>query len=139
MRASKTIGWLGLVAACLVLAACAHWRDEFLDDGLNKVTKDQVKEKFGPPHSAKESLLSGESVWTYRFVLTDSEKNPYSMDSIVRPAAELGNQAAALIGKGGDTKGQKLHCMRYILTFSPDKVLKDWRREECETPGKGKS
>lgn len=126
-----------MAAACLLMmAACGHWRDSFLDDSIGKATQAQVKEKFGPPHTAKESLLGGESVWSYRFILTDSEKNPYSMDSIIRPAADLGNQAAAMIGKGGQTKGEKLHCVRYTMTFNPDKVLKDWKREDCETPGK---
>lgn len=135
MRIERMIGWAGAAAACLVLVACAHWRDDFLDKGINKATKEEVREKFGPPHVAKESLLGGESTWSYRFILTDTEKNPYSMDSITRPATDLGNQAAALIGKGGQGSSEKLHCVRYILTFTPGNVLKDWRREDCEKPG----
>jgi hypothetical protein len=39
------------------------------------------------------------------------------------------------MGKGGaETAKLTLYCYRYTLTFSEDKILKNWNREEC-VPG----
>jgi hypothetical protein len=44
-------------------------------------------------------------------------------------------QAASLMGKSS-AEGPKamLYCYRYILTFNEQKILTQWKREEC-VPG----
>jgi hypothetical protein len=45
------------------------------------------------------------------------------------------SEAASLIGKPSqDAAKPTLYCYRYTLTFDEQKVLKNWKREEC-VPG----
>ena len=45
------------------------------------------------------------------------------------------SSVTSMMGKGGaDTAKPTLYCYRYMLTFSEEKVLKQWKREEC-VPG----
>jgi hypothetical protein len=40
----------------------------------------------------------------------------------------------AVMGKPPDTPKPTLYCYRYQLTFTEDKMLKHWKRDEC-VPG----
>ncbi len=126
--------WCGrclVVLLAFLLVGCSHWRDSYLDDGVGEITQSDVAEKFGPPHSRKDSLLEGTATWGYRFVLSDSEMNP--MGGVGRSMSQATKDAAAMIGKGGDdpAKREKLHCVRYTLEFDQKKVLHSWQREPC--------
>ena len=121
-----------LVAAAGLLLACGGpWRDGYFKKGVNRLTQDDITERMGPPHTAKTPALGGDTIWTYRVPLSDKELNPTDMSSVFN----LANQAAALIGKGGpDGPKPTLYCYRYTLTFNEQKILKQWKREEC-VPG----
>ncbi|HEX9154025.1 MAG TPA: hypothetical protein VF819_00600, partial [Nitrospira sp.] len=85
----------------------------------------------GPPHTAKTPALGGDTVWTYRVPLSDRDLNPMDLSGVTNAA----QQAASLIGKAA-AEGPKptLYCYRYTLTFNEQKVLKQWKRDEC-VPG----
>jgi hypothetical protein len=124
-----TVGILLLAGAML---ACGGPRlDAYFKKGVDRVTQDEVTEKLGPPHTAKTPVLGGDSVWTYRFPISDKELASVSLSQLTDTA----QQAAALMGKAA-AEGPKamLYCYRYILNFDEQKILKQWRREEC-VPG----
>jgi len=39
-----------------------------------------------------------------------------------------------LMGKAGEGPKEMLYCYRYTLNFDEQKILKQWKREEC-VPG----
>ena len=131
-RGRRVLWAAPLVAVCLLgLSGCSHWRESYLNDSLNEATEEQIKQKLGRPHMVKESLLDGEAVWTYRFALTERELHPLSPGSMGKGAMDLGNSAAALIGKGQEGPIETVNCYRYELKFDRSKILREWTREEC--------
>lgn len=132
VRSSSFIAGTFIVILTWGLLACGGpWRDGYFKKGVSRLTQDEVAEKMGPPHTTKTPALGGDTVWTYRVPLSERELNPMDFSAITGAA----NEAAAMMGKGGP-EGPKptLYCYRYILTFDEQKVLKQWKREEC-VPG----
>jgi len=120
-----------LVALTAVAASCgAPWRDTYFKKGVNRLTQEEIREKFGPPHTAKNPALGGDSVWTYRFPLSDKELDPWNPAFI----ADASQSVSSLMSKNQEGPKQTLYCYRYTLTFNEEKVLKTWKREEC-VPG----
>lgn len=107
------------------------WRDGYFKKGVDHLTQDEVSEKMGPPHTAKTPALGGDTIWTYRVPYSDKELDTMDLSGITSAASE----AASLIGKPSqDAPKPTLYCYRYTLTFDEQKVLKNWKREEC-VPG----
>lgn len=124
-----TVGMLLLAGA--MLSCGGPWRDGYFKKGVDRLTQDEVTEKFGPPHTAKTPVLGGDSVWTYRVPISDRELASVSLSGLTDAA----QQAAAIMGKGAaDGPKAMLYCYRYTLTFNEQKILKQWKREEC-APG----
>ena len=124
-----TVGMLLLAGA--MLACGGPWRDGYFKKGVDRLTQDEVTEMFGRPHTTKTPVLGGDSVWTYRVPISDRELASVSF-------AHLGDtvkDASALMGKTVE-QGPKptLYCYRYTLIFNEQKILKEWKREEC-VPG----
>ncbi len=116
------------------LVACGGpWRDKYFRKGVDRVTEDQIAEKFGPPHTAKTPALGGDTIWTYRYPMGDKELNSMDPRNLTKDAAAAGQAIAAAIGKGSGSEGARetLYCYRYTLVFNEAKVLKSWKREEC--------
>ena len=121
--------WMLVIA--LLLAACGGpWRDGYFKKGLNRLTQDEVAEKMGPPHTAKTPALGGDTVWTYRVPVTEKELSPLHFSGL----SNATQQATSLLGKPSEGPKETLYCYRYILTFNEQKILKQWKREEC-VPG----
>ncbi|HSL04825.1 MAG TPA: hypothetical protein VK901_14955 [Nitrospiraceae bacterium] len=120
-----------LLLAGAMLACGGPWRDGYFKRGVDRLTQDEVVEKFGPPHTAKTPALGGDSVWTYRVPISDKELASVNLSDL----SDTAKEAAALIGKAGEV-GPKamLYCYRYTLVFNEQKILKQWKREEC-VPG----
>ena len=113
------------------LGACGGpWRDTYLKQGVDRLTQEDIREKLGPPHTAKTPALGGDSLWTYRFALSEKDLTPWQPTFL----AEATQSVSALVGKAGDAPKPTLYCYRYTLTFSEEKVLTGWKREEC-VPG----
>jgi hypothetical protein len=131
---SHTMRWAVLALVIMTagaLAACGTpWRDGYFSKGVDRLTQEDVRERFGPPHTAKTPALGGDSVWTYRFALSDKELDPWNPTFI----ADASQSVSALMSKGQEGPKPTLYCYRYTLTFNEDKVLKHWKREEC-VPG----
>jgi hypothetical protein len=120
-----------LLLAGMMLACGGPWRDAYFKKGVGRLTQDEVIEKFGTPHTAKTPVLGGDSVWTYRVPISDRELASVSLSHL----SDTVKEASALMGKASE-QGPKamLYCYRYTLTFSEQKTLKQWNREEC-VPG----
>jgi hypothetical protein len=121
---------LAVLLAGTVLACGGPWRDKYFKKGVNHLTQEQVAERLGPPHTAKTPALGGDTIWTYRVPVSDKELDPLNFSAL----AEATRDAAALIGKKNEGPKERLYCYRYTLTFNEEKVLKEWKREEC-VPG----
>ena len=115
------------VGLCCLMVACAPWRDDFFDSGVGVLTQTDVKEKLGTPHLVNEPLLSDETTWSYRHVLSESELDPWGFKTI-------GQEAGSLLGGANGLSQEKIYCYVYILTFDKDAVLRHWKRELCEVP-----
>jgi hypothetical protein len=128
-----TIFWIGVVLT-LTLSGCNRpWRDQYFDKGLRKTTQAEVEQMLGPPHTAKTTFLDEESVWTYRYAMTEDEIDPWGRFG--RTAASAKDTAASVVGQGKDGGDHpRLHCMKYTLKFNKEKVLQDWKRNPCVTP-----
>ena len=124
-----TVGMFLLAGA--MLACGGPWRDGYFKSGVDRLTQDEVVEKFGPPHTAKTPALGGDSVWTYRVPISDKELASVNFSAV----ADTAQQATALMGKAIlDGPKAMLYCYRYTLFFNEQKILKQWKREEC-VPG----
>jgi hypothetical protein len=121
-----------IIVAGLLAACGGPWRDKYFKKGIDRLTQDEISEKMGPPHTAKTPALGGDTIWTYRVPYSDKELNSMDLSGITNAA----NEAASLIGKGAQDGGPKptLYCFRYTLTFNEQKILKQWKRDEC-VPG----
>ncbi|HSA86172.1 MAG TPA: hypothetical protein VLE46_08315 [Nitrospira sp.] len=120
-----------LVALAIGFSGCGGpWRDTYLTKGVGRLTQDDIRERLGPPHTAKTPALGGDSLWTYRFALSEQELTRWNTSFV----ADASHSVTGLMGKGTEMAKPTLYCYRYILTFSEDKFLKTWKREEC-VPG----
>jgi hypothetical protein len=116
-----------LLLAGAMLACGGPWRDSYFKKGVDRLTQDEVAEKFGPPHTAKAPVLGGDSVWTYRVPISDKELAMVNLSDVTEKA----QLAATSIVDGPKAM---LYCYRYTLFFNEQKILKQWKREEC-VPG----
>lgn len=121
-----------LVALTFGVSGCGGpWRDTYLKKGVGQLTQEDVRERLGPPHTAKTPALGGDSLWTYRFALSEQELTPWNPTFV----ADASSSVSSLMGRGAEGGAKPtLYCYRYLLTFSEEKVLKQWKREEC-VPG----
>jgi hypothetical protein len=122
---SVVLGLAGVLGAC-----GGPWRDAYLRKGVDRLTQEDIREKLGPPHTAKTPVLGGDSLWTYRLALSEKELATWEPTILGDASRSVG----ALVGKGGEAPTPTLYCYRYTLTFNEEKVLKSWKREEC-VPG----
>src|SRR5574341_1742386 len=58
---------LSLTFLALVTCESGRWPASYLDEAVNRETQTEVRQRFGRPGIAAESLGGG-SLWTYRFV-----------------------------------------------------------------------
>lgn len=135
MKLARPTFFLHTLLISLVVSgfsACGGpWRDGYFKKGVDHLTEEEVSEKMGPPHTAKTPALGGDTIWTYRVPYSDKELDSMDLSGITNAASE----AASLIGKpSADAPKPTLYCYRYTLTFDEQKVLKNWKREEC-VPG----
>jgi hypothetical protein len=121
---------LAVALAGLQTACGGPWRDAYFKKGVNRLTQEDIREKMGPPHTAKTPVLGGDSIWTYRFPLSDKDLDPWNPTFI----ADASQSVSALMSKNQEGPKPTLYCYRYTLTFNEEKVLKSWKRDEC-TPG----
>ena len=118
---------LVIFLSCGLILGCAPWRDRYFDGGVGELTQEDIKAKLGKPHQVKDPLLSDETVWKYRFALTESELDPWGIKT-------LGVSAGQAIGGPGGGPRQKVYCYVYVLSFDKDKILRRWERVLCEIP-----
>lgn len=97
---------LTLLLILFVLVSCTPWRMNYLTEGVNQLTMDEVAKTLGPPDSTLK-LDDGSVIWKYQY-----RSSSVSTDSRGRVS--------------GDSD-----CVEYILTFDKEKVLRQTRRQGC--------
>ena len=127
---------LWLMTLSLLLVSCSHPRDSFLNGAVEEASQDDIKASWGEPIRSKTSLLHGETIWIYRYVMTEKELDPTGLKTFSGGVAGVVNAAASMIGKAPDPgKKDKPLCFHYLLNFNKAHILKDWKRETCaQTP-----
>lgn len=128
--------WFVLLVCAIMAAGCVGpWRDRYLDRGVKKVTQGDVAEQFGPPHTAKTPALGGDTVWTYRFPMSDKELHPWNPGNLTAGPKTRASSSPSPFGKSlpgsEESYREPLYCYRYTLAFDEAKVLKSWKREDC--------
>lgn len=117
---------LAIGLSCLMMG-CAPWRDNYFDNGVGALTQPDVKEKLGKPHIVNAPLLSDKTTWMYRYILTESDLDPWGIKTV-------GKQAGSVLGGSEGTLREKVYCYVYVLTFDKEAVLRKWSRELCQVP-----
>ena len=114
-----------LVALVIGVSGCGGpWRDTYFKKGVGRLTQEEIRERLGPPHTAKTPALGGDSHWTYRFAL--SEQGPHHVELLIRRRRfQLGHR---LDGQGGRNR------QTYVVLLSVHvDVLRRQDPEELET------
>lgn len=124
--------WAAVLALGLSISACSHWRESYLDDALRTVSQDKIIDRFGEPWKKKTSILNGQTIWVYRYALTEDELDPMGVNALGQGMRQATNTLGSLIGGGGNADRQdRPKCFHYVLTFDKAGILKYWRREAC--------
>ena len=63
------------------MMSCSPWRDTYFDNGIGELTQSDVKGKLGKPHIVDDPLLSQETMWMYRYVLSEGDLDPWGFKS----------------------------------------------------------
>lgn len=115
-----------MILGCL-LVSCSPWRDSYLASGVGVLTQAEVREKLGKPPIVDDPLLSDDTTWMYRYILSEGELDPWGIKS-------FGQQAGSVLSGPEAKMRQKVYCYVYVLTFDKESVLRHWKREECQVP-----
>ncbi len=116
-----------VVAMSSLLLSCSPWRDTYFDDGIDMLTQPDVQEKLGKPHIVNDPLLSDETTWMYRYILTEGDLDPFGITT-------FGKEAGSVFGGKEGVLREKVYCYVYALTFDKEAVLRHWKRELCQVP-----
>ena len=129
-RHSRLVGAPSLFLAivlCALMISCSPWRDSYLDGGIGELTQPDIKEKLGKPHVVNDPLLSDQTTWKYRYILSESDLDPWGI-------ATFGKQAGTALAGPEGTLREKIYCYVYSLTFDKEAVLREWNRDLCQVP-----
>ncbi|MFQ5991578.1 MAG: hypothetical protein ACE5NA_03985 [Nitrospiraceae bacterium] len=100
------VGWaVGLLLLSLMSCATVPGEPDFLTEGLNRYTQEEIRNRLGDPQ-AIQKLDNGGSMWTYRYRRT-------------------GISGTAVVGQ--------THCWEYHLRFDRQKIFRGWEGVKCKT------
>jgi len=132
---SRLLLWPLLITLVMISSGCGGpWRDTYLKKGVGQLTQEDIRERLGPPHTAKTPALGGDSLWTYRFPFSEQDLTSWRSSML----GDASHSITSMMGKGSETAKPTLYCYRYTLTFSEEQILKTWNRDEC-VPGTRKT
>jgi hypothetical protein len=86
------------------LMACSDLDGVYFQHRVSAVTAEQVAKRYGPPHKL-DRRQDGGMVWTYF------------------------DRGSGSVGYTG--VGRASYCHKYVLTFDPQEVLRDWQQQDC--------
>jgi len=98
-----------LVAAAFFIASWTPWRKSYLQDGINRLTKDSVSIRLGPP-TGEQPLSNGGTVWRYAYT------------------------RSGVVGSSNSGRGSVVgssRCDEYVLVFDATAVLRSFTRQRC--------
>ena len=98
------VAWaVGLLLLSLMSCATVPGEPDFLTEGLNRYTQEEIRNRLGDPQ-AIQKLDNGGSMWTYRYRRT-------------------GISGTAVVGQS--------HCREYHLRFDRHKIFRGWEGVKC--------
>ena len=112
--------------SCLIMS-CAPWRDDYFDSGVGVLTQSDVKDKLGKPHIVNDPLLSDETTWLYRYILSEGDLDPWGIKT-------FGKEAGSVLSGPEGALREKVYCYVYALIFDKEGVLRHWKRDLCQVP-----
>ncbi len=115
------------VVLSALMMSCSPWRDNYFDGGIGELTQPDVRDKLGKPHVVDDPLLSDETTWMYRYILTEGDLDPWGITT-------FGKEAGSVLGGKEGILREKVYCYVYALTFDKEAVLRRWKRELCRVP-----
>ncbi len=115
------------VVLSVLMMSCSPWRDTYFDGGIGELTQPDVRDKLGKPHIVDDPLLSDETTWMYRYILTEGDLDPWGLTT-------FGKEAGSVLGGKEGILREKVYCYVYALTFDKESVLRRWKRELCQVP-----
>ncbi len=115
------------VVLSVLMMSCSPWRDAYFDDGIGELTQPDVQTKLGKPHVVDDPLLSDETTWMYRYILTEGDLDPWGIKT-------FGKEAGNVFSGPEGVLREKVYCYMYALTFDKETVLRQWKRELCKVP-----
>lgn len=119
--------YLLLIWLSIFLVSCSPWRDRYFDHGIGELTQPDVREKLGKPHIVDDPLLSDETTWIYRYVLTEGDLDPWGIKT-------FGKEAGSVLSGPEAVLREKIYCYVYALTFDKEEILRRWKRDLCQVP-----
>ena len=85
-----------LAALAIGFSGCGGpWRDSYFKKGVGRLTQEEIRERLGPPHTAKTPALGGDSLWTYRFALSEQDLTSWNSSFV----ADASHSVTSMIGK----------------------------------------
>ena len=109
------------------MMSCSPWRDSYFDNGIDQLTQPDVRAKLGKPHIVDDPLLSDETTWIYRYVLTEGDLDPWGLKT-------FGKEAGSVLSGPEGILREKVYCYVYELIFDKEEVLRRWKRDLCQVP-----
>ena len=94
---------MGLLLLSLMSCATVPGETDFLTEGLNVYTQDEVRMRLGDPQEIRE-IDNGGTMWTYRYRRT-------------------GISGTAVVGR--------THCWEYHLRFDRKRIFRGWEGMKC--------
>lgn len=105
-RSRSIIAGVLLIVLTIGASGCGGpWQDTYLKKGVGRLMHEDVRDRLGPPHTAKTPALGGDSLWTYRFALSEQELTPWNSNFV----ADASNSVSSMMGKGAE-RGPNRPC-----------------------------
>jgi hypothetical protein len=112
LRADTMRAVCAILGVATILSACtpiAQRPADYLERAVGRQTQKEVESHLGPP-LMQVPADRGATIWIYRY---------------------------AGVRADGPSAIEQLWCYEHALTFGRDKVLKDWKRRDCQQAHQG--
>jgi hypothetical protein len=103
-----------LLVFALVACSVTPPHVQYLADHVNRAAQDEIEKRMGAP-ALTRALENGDTLWTYQY-------GAYGTTAVYGTSASYA-EGSVLIGSA--------ECVKYVLTFDKQNILREWMRQEC--------